>query len=306
MPTDLTLAIVLVFVAVALLTGAMTSALLTRLAPGRRRLEGLPAVGASSLVVQDRPLADDTDAALRRFSRFVPRSPREMGRIRKRLSRAGFHTPGAVMVYSLSELVMPVVVAGLVYVATRPAPAGIIFAILAGIVGFALPGLVLERLIARRKKQIQNGLPDALDLLIVCVEAGSSLDQSVVKASEELHLAYPALAEELRYVNTEIRAGKPRLDAFRNFAERTKVDDVRALVAMMIQTDRFGTSIAQSLRTFADAARTKRRQEAEERAGKLGVKLVFPLVFCLFPALYVVLLGPAAISILRVLVQRGR
>ena len=108
----------------------------------------------------------------------------------------------------------------------------------------------------------------------------------------------------MRYVNTEIRAGKPRLEAFKNFAERTKVDDVRALVAMMVQTDRFGTSIAQSLRTFADAARTKRRQEAEERAGKLGVKLVFPLVFCLFPALYVVLLGPAIITIFRVLFQQ--
>jgi tight adherence protein C len=179
-----------------------------------------------------------------------------------------------------------------------------LFAVLAAIVAYLLPGLVVERLVTLRKKQIQHGLPDAIDLLIVCIEAGSSLDQSVVKASEELHLAYPALAEELRYVNTEIRAGKPRLEAFKNFAERTKVDDVRALVAMMVQTDRFGTSIAQALRTFADAARTKRRQEAEERAGKLGVKLVFPLVFCLFPALYVVLLGPAAIQIFRVLIQQ--
>ena len=126
----------------------------------------------------------------------------------------------------------------------------------------------------------------------------------MVKASEELQIAYPALAEELRYVNTEIRAGKPRLEAFKNFAERTKVDDVRSLVAMLVQTDRFGTSIAQALRTFAETSRTKRRQGAEERAAKLGVKLVFPLVFCLFPAFYVVVLGPAVIKIFRVLIQR--
>jgi tight adherence protein C len=123
----------------------------------------------------------------------------------------------------------------------------------------------------------------------------------VVKASEELDISYPALAQELRFVHTEIKAGKPRLEAFKNFAERTKVDDVRALVAMLVQTDRFGTSVAQALRTFADAARVRRRQEAEEKAGKLGVKLLFPLVFCLFPAMFVVLLGPAMIRITRML-----
>ena len=141
--------------------------------------------------------------------------------------------------------------------------------------------------------------------MIVCVEAGSSLDQAVVKASEELAISYPALAQELRYVNTEIRAGKPRLEAFKNFSDRTKVDDVRALVAMLVQTDRFGTSVSQALRTFAEAARTRRRQEAEERAGKLGVKLLFPLVFCLFPAMFVVLLAPAVIRIYRVLIAPG-
>ena len=122
------------------------------------------------------------------------------------------------------------------------------------------------------------------------------LDQAIVKASDELGIAHPALADELRLITTEIRAGKPRLEAFKNFAERTKVDDVRSLVAMLVQTDRFGTSIAQALRTHADDVATKRRQRAEERAAKLGVKLVFPLVFCLFPAFYVVMLGPAVIS----------
>ncbi len=125
----------------------------------------------------------------------------------------------------------------------------------------------------------------------------------MLKASDELALSHPALADELQQVTNEIRAGKPRMEAFRNFAERTKVDDVRALVAMLIQTDRFGTSIAQALRTHVETGRTMRRQRAEERAAKLGVKLVFPLVFCLFPAMYVVTLGPAAIRIIRVLLQ---
>jgi tight adherence protein C len=157
---------------------------------------------------------------------------------------------------------------------------------------------------SKRQREIQNGLPDALDLLIVCVEAGSGLDAAILKASDELSLAYPALAEELKLITTETRAGKPRLEAFRNFAQRTGVEDVRTLVAMLIQTDRFGTSIAQALRTHAEVSRTKRRQRAEEKAAKLGVKLVFPLVFCLFPALYVVVLGPAVIKIMHSLMNQ--
>jgi tight adherence protein C len=138
-------------------------------------------------------------------------------------------------------------------------------------------------------------------MLTVCVEAGSGLDQAISKASDELEIAHPALARELKLVTTEIRAGKPRLDAFKNFAQRTGVDDVRSLVSMLAQTDRFGTSIGLALRTHAETSRTKRRQRAEERAGKVGVKLVFPLALCLFPALYIVCFGPAAIRIYRVL-----
>jgi tight adherence protein C len=148
-----------------------------------------------------------------------------------------------------------------------------------------------------RKKLIRNGLPDALDLLTVCVEAGSGLDQAIVKASHELQVSHPILAEELRLVTTEVRAGKPRLEAFRNLAQRTGVDDVRSLVSMLTQTDRFGTSIGDALRVHSETSRTKRRQEAEERANKVGVKLVFPLALCLFPALYVVCFGPVVVKI---------
>ncbi len=172
----------------------------------------------------------------------------------------------------------------------------LVLALMGAIVGYLLPDLVLRRLIARRRKIIQNGLPDALDLFIVCLEAGSSLDQAILKSSQDLDVPYPPLADELRMITTEMRAGKPRLEAFKNFASRTGVDDVRALVNMLTQADRFGTSIALALRTHADTSRTKRRQRAEERAQKIGVKLVFPLVFCLFPAFYVVTLGPAIIK----------
>ena len=167
--------------------------------------------------------------------------------------------------------------------------------------GYLVPDVVLTRATRHHQKAIQNGLPDAIDLIVVCVEAGSSLDQAIMRASEELEIALPALARELRTVTNEIRAGKPRLEAFQGLAKRTQVDDVRALVTMLTQTDRFGTSIAQALRTHASTSRTKRRQRAEERAAKVGVKLVFPLALCLVPALYVVCLGPVVIRILRAL-----
>jgi tight adherence protein C len=177
---------------------------------------------------------------------------------------------------------------------------GWILGIIGAAIGYLIPGLVLGRMTEKRKQEIRNGLPDALDLFIVCVEAGCGLDQAIVKASDELGLTHPALAYELRLITTEIRAGKPRMEAFKNFAARTKVDDVQSLVAMLVQTDKFGTSVAQALRIHAETSRTKRRQAAEERAAKVGVKLVFPLVLFLFPALYIVILGPAVISFVRV------
>jgi tight adherence protein C len=172
-------------------------------------------------------------------------------------------------------------------------------ALLAAGAGYVMPSFYIAHRATLRKKAIKNGLPDALDLLTVCIEAGSALDQALAKASVELELPHPALAEELRLINTEVRAGKPRLEAFRNFAQRTGVDDVRTLVAMLTQTDRFGTSIGDALRVHSETSRTKRRQEAEERANKVGVKLVFPLALCLFPALYMVCFGPAVIRVYR-------
>ncbi len=254
------------------------------------------AAGASA---RDR-LAFGSDAVRgwRRLSKLFERSEKESSRLRLRLSRAGFRQPYAVVVYSALEVLTPLFAAVLPVIVVGPRR-GWMFGLAAALLAFFVPGLVVERAAAKRRREIENGLPDALDLLVVCIEAGSGLDQAIVKSSEELAIAYPVLAEELRILTTEIRAGKARMDAFKSFAHRTKVDDVRALVAMLLQTDRFGTSIGQALRTHADTSRTKRRQRAEERAQKVGVKLVFPLVLFFFPAFYVVVLGPAIIHFVR-------
>ena len=304
MPPLLTLAIVGVFITVALLTGVLVTVVLSRTSPERRRLRDLavagggPGVGAVDVRLSHEPRSPFID----QLAAAVPKSPKEMGRLRRRLGKAGYRSFRAAVIYAAAEFALPVVFA-LAVLSAMGFTRGVLFAVLAAIVGYMAPGLWLMTRISARQKQITNGLPDALDLMIVCVEAGSALDQAIVKASEELALPYPALAEELRLINTEMKAGKPRMEAFKNFADRTGVDDVRSLVTMLIQTDKFGTSIAQALRTHAEVARTKRRQRAEERAAKLGVKLVFPLVFCLFPALYIVILGPAMIKIMRVFGQ---
>jgi tight adherence protein C len=294
-----------VFVTTALLTGSIAMLAFSRLTPARRRLEQLVSPRARTVApvaVKTLTLTDTVGPTIDRLSKMLPTSPKTMSRIRRRLARAGYYNYAATVIYAASEVVLPIALAMLVFV-TMKSPRGLLVASLAAILGYLAPGFVLAHMVTRRQRQIRNGLPDALDLLIVCIEAGLALDHAILKVSEELALSHPALAEELQTLNNEVRAGKPRMEAFRNFADRTKVEDVRSLVAMLIQTDRFGTSIAQALRTHADTSRTTRRQHAEERAAKLGVKLVFPLVFCLFPAMYVVTVGPGAIRILRILVQ---
>jgi tight adherence protein C len=299
MDPNLVLAIGGAFIAVAVLAGFAATTVLTRLAPARRRLDGLAAAGAGAGDIAAQPLAlDQLDPSLERLTRYLPKSPKEMTKLQRRLARAGYLRPSAAAMFTLSEVIVPLVLA-LPILLILGMRRGLIPAVLLAVIGYLVPGFWLARRIEQRRKVINNGLPDALDLLIVCVEAGLGLDQAILKASEELQVSHPALADELRIITTEIRAGKPRLEAFKNFADRTKVDDVRSLVSMLLQTDRFGTSIAQALRIQAEVSRTKRRQRAEERAQKLGVKLVFPLVFCLFPAMYVVTLGSAVIKFIR-------
>lgn len=298
MPFDIIVTLTAGFLLVALLAGWATSRALSAVAPERRRLRQLGVAAAYELPVGPVALVDSVDPRFKRFP-GVPKSPKEMNRLRRRLALAGYQQPSAMVVYAAAQLITPILLAGTV-LSFVPGRNGLLIALFAGAIGYLIPGVFLARMIEKRKMEIRNGLPDALDLLIVCVEAGCGLDQAIVKASDELEIAYPALAMELRLITTEIRAGKARLEAFKNFAARTKVDDVQSLVSLLIQTDKFGTSIAQALRTHAETSRTKRRQRAEERAAKVGVKLVFPLVLFLFPALYVVILGPAVIQFLRV------
>jgi tight adherence protein C len=296
MTPQLLLAVGGLFVAVATAIGYVTFDVLQRRAPVRRRLQDF--AGGSTLAT-DLPLAtDQLDPRLAGVNRFLPKSPKDMTRLQKRMARAGYRGAMPTLIYAVVELGVPAMLLLVCLVFLGPTR-GLLLGAITAILGYMLPGFWLSRQVEKRKKLIANGLPDALDLLIVCIEAGMGLDQGIAKASEELAVSHPALAEELTSITTEIRAGKPRMEAFKNFADRTKVDDVRQLVSILVQTDRFGTSVSQALRTQAEVSRTMRRQRAEERAQKLGVKLVFPLVFFLFPAMYVVTLGPAVIKFVR-------
>jgi tight adherence protein C len=302
MMSQLLLPFGVLFVSLAVAAGYVTLEVLKRRDPARQRLRAI--AGPVSVLETSLPLsADELDPTLARATRFLPKSPKEMSRLQMRMARAGFYGPTPALVYSICELALPVclVVLAVSFLGTRY---GLLFGAVLALAGYMVPGFWLSRQAEKRKKAIGNGLPDALDLLIVCVEAGMGLDQGLAKAATELSVSHRALSEELTIISTEIRAGKPRMEAFKNFADRTKVDEVRQLVSMLVQTDRFGTSISQALRTQAEVSRTMRRQRAEEKAQKLGVKLVFPLVFCLFPAMYVVTLGAAIIKFVRFFAAR--
>ncbi len=237
---------------------------------------------------------------LKQVGAKVPRSPSEMGKLRLRLVQAGYRSDEALPIFFGVRLAFAVFAFLLLStpIIVRP---NLMLALGSLLLGYLMPGIVLAKMAKRRQHRLRLSLADALDLLVVSVEAGLGLDQALQRVGEELAFAYPDLADELRLVNLELRAGKPRIEALRNLTERTGVEDIGGLVTMLVQTDRFGTSIAQSLRVHSDTLRTKRRQRAEEAAAKTGVKMVFPLVFCIFPAIWVVAIGPAAIKFVTVL-----
>lgn len=300
MPPEVMIVVCGVFVTVAVTVGWATSAWLASRSPELRRLHALAHAPAASVVRDTGPLAEGLDPVMARLSRLVPRSPSDMTRLQRRLTRAGYPRRQAAVYFSLAELLLPLLLGGsaLLFLGATD---GWTFAIVAAAVGFILPNQLVKQRTKARQKAIRNGLPDTLDLLALCVEAGSGLDQAIVKATEDLQIVHPVLTYELKLVTTEVRAGKPRLDAFADFADRTGVDEVRTLVGMLRQTDQFGTNIGEALRIHADNWRVRRRQRAEERAGLIGIKLVFPLAFFLFPALYVVCFGPIVVRIFRVL-----
>jgi tight adherence protein C len=219
--------------------------------------------------------------------------------------RAGYPNAAAVPMYLGLRVAVPALMgmgaALLLPAMGYSAPKTLIMSIYFGAMGYVLPSWMVGRRLKKRQKEMQKALPDALDMLVVSVEAGLGLNQALVRVSEEIYRISPVLSEQLALVNLEIRAGTSREEALRNLAERTGLQDISSLVGMLIQTDRFGTSVAQALRVHSETMRTKRRQRAEEAAAKTTIKMVFPLVFCIFPALFVVILGPALIQIYKAL-----
>jgi tight adherence protein C len=239
-------------------------------------------------------------AMLKRVGERAPRSARELGPLRLRLVQAGYRREEALTIFFGIRVAFALALFALFSTGLVLRPN--LTLALGGLgVGYVLPGMVLARRAKARAHRIRLSLPDMLDLLVVSVEAGLGLDQALTRVGEELTAAHPELSDELRLINLELRAGKARSEALRNLADRTGVDDLGSLVTMLIQTDKFGTSVAQSLRVYSETLRTKRRQRAEEAAAKTGVKMVFPLVFCIFPAIWVVTIGPAAIKFVTVL-----
>jgi tight adherence protein C len=229
------------------------------------------------------------------FERLLPKSQAEVSVAQQRLIRAGYRRDSALKTFYGAKVVVPLVLCVLVTVTGIAHANPFLAYLLAAGLGFLAPDFWLGRQISRRQAAIRRGLPDVLDLMVVCIEAGQSLDQATMRTAAELRLAQPAISDELGVVVLEQRAGRPRSDAWRNFADRTGVDSVRNLVSVLIQSEQFGTSAAKTLRIHADTLRTQRRQRVEEQAAKTTVKLVFPLVFFIFPALFLVTLGPAVI-----------
>jgi len=231
------------------------------------------------------------------LERLVPRSQSELSVVQQRLVRAGYRDDPAVKFFYGAKILVPLSLCVIVTTTGLSHFGGFFIYALALGLGFLAPDFWLGRRIASRQAKIRRGLPDVLDLMVVCIEAGQSLDQATVRTAEELRTAHPAISDELGVVVLEQRAGRARTDAWRQFADRTAVDVVRNLVSVLVQTEKFGTSIAKTLRIHADTLRTQRRQKVEEQAAKTSVKLVFPLVFFIFPSLFVVTLGPAIIVI---------
>lgn len=244
-------------------------------------------------------------AQLARLGASMQRSRTAGQPLRELLLQAGFRRADAMTIFGGTRLAatlgLPLAAAAVAGVASAPAGWALLAGVWGGVVGWVGPKVYLRVRARARKAEIDRRLPDALDLLVVCVEAGLGLNQALMRMSEEIRHFSPATADEFTFVTLELRAGVARQEALRNLGMRMGLPELRALSAMLIQADRFGTSIAQSLRVHAETARKKRQQRAEEAAAKTTIKLIFPLVLCIFPTIFVVILGPAMISFVRTL-----
>jgi tight adherence protein C len=243
---------------------------------------------------------------VKKLGTVIPASPKDVTVMQRRLIRAGLRNEhalrylyGAKTIFGIG---LPLLVATLVAGSSTDTSNKFIAVIIAAAAGFFGPNEYVRHAAKRRQKQVSRGLPNSLDLMVVCVESGLGLDQAVAQVSKELEHAHPEISEEFSLVNLELKAGKRRAEALRNLADRTASEDLKKLVAVLIQADKFGTGVAQSLRAHADYMRVQARQIAEEKAAKLGVKLVFPIFFCILPSLFVVTVGPVVVKIMRELI----
>jgi len=288
--------IIVVFVTVVVAAFAFGAAVVTPSSVLGARLRALGSQQAQP--VENKPaIKERLEQALDPISKAIPLSPNDVSATRKLLIQAGFRDAGDVNYYFGSRVLMGCIGFALVALFTSFNNPPLLFGITA--LGFLLPRFILKRMIKDRQNRIRIGLPDALDLTVICVEAGLALDQALMRVGQDLHHAHPDLSDEFHLVNLEMRAGKPRAEALRNLVERTGVDDIRSLVGTLIQTDRFGTSVAQALRVHSDSLRTERRQRAEEQAAKTTIKMVPPLVIFVLPSIIFVTIGPAVIELIR-------
>jgi tight adherence protein C len=233
----------------------------------------------------------------------IPKEGWEDSNIRIRFMQAGLRNILSLQLFFIAKILLTFLIPGVFIIfiavfASELSPKLYLLLVMGlGALGYFMPNLYLQRRIAYRKREIFESFPDAMDLIVVCVESGLGLDAALAKVGDEIHTRSPILGEEFHLINLELRAGSSRERALKNLATRTGVEDIETLVSMLVQSDRFGTSVADSLRILADILRTKRKLRAEEAAAKIATKLLIPLIFCIMPALLVVLLGPAAISI---------
>ena len=255
--------------------------------------------------LQEKPaFKERLEQALDPLSKALPLSPSDVSRTRKWLIQAGYREERHLTIYVGSRMLLALLGMGIA-VAVQ-GKFDLLMMVGVGGFGFFIPRFVLKRMIRDRQRRITIALPDALDLTVICVEVGLALDQALMRVGQDLRHAHPDLSDEFHLVNLEMRAGKPRAEALRNLVDRTGVDDVRSLVATLIQTDRFGTSVSQALRIHSDSLRTERRQRAEEQAAKTTIKMIVPLVVFVLPSIIFVTLGPAIIELFRILMPEGR
>ncbi len=280
--------------------GLGLSALIMNLTNPLRRRMGLADDMPS---VSDRLMIRVTTALGPVTSYILPQKEMERDNVRRQLVRAGIRSPQALQIFYATKALLAVALPMMVVIGSRWFPeietrSAFMYAMVASGVGLLGPNYVLRKLVERRIKSLSNGFPDALDLLVVCVEAGLGLAAAIQRVADEIDISHPELAFELSTVSAEVRAGMAREQALRNLADRTGVSDIRGLVGLLVQTMRFGTSVSDSLRVYSAEFRDKRMQRAEEQAAKMGTMLIFPLVFCMFPVFFIVAIGPAALRIM--------